>query len=272
MKRRLMMLPKDEPYIQFADPVAEEFCANAFGDGVGLTKRMARKVTTAQFKTALSAFSDRESITSFDEFRYFVHVEEAGSWRGCSLLSSIILPHSCTYLDWSTFNGCTSLTSVNLDRIMIMRGAAFLDCTNLRIVVDMPFLTNLNQTVGLEYQGFSRSGITKVVNLGTVRNLGQYSFFQGCPNLTEVWLPKTIINIERFSFYQCPSLVSLVVLATTPPSLYNATAIGGAANRKIYVPYSSDHSILDSYKAAPSWSNLENAILELNPDGTVPDE
>lgn len=270
MQRRLMMLPKDEPYIVFADPVAEEFCATAFGDGVGLTKRNARKIKTAQFKTALAEFQDRTSITSFDEFRYFNHVGEAGAWTGCSLLTSITLPKSCTYLNWSAFKGCSSLTKINLENVAKMRGMAFMDCTNLRIAVNMPNLINITDTLGVDYQCFARSGITKVEKLGSITDIGPYSFAQGCGELKEVWLPKTIAKIGNLSFYQCNALESLVVLAINPPELYNDLAIGGAANRKIYVPYSSDHSIIAAYKSAPTWSVLESAIYELNQDGTIP--
>lgn len=270
LKRRLMMLPTDEPYIRFADPVAEEFCATSFGDGVGLTKRKARKVTTAQFKTELAGFADRTQITSFNEFKYFDHVREAGNWSGCSLLASITLPRSVTLINWNAFENCTALESINLSNIVNLRGRAFYGCTNLRIVVDIPNLQNVSASTSIDYEAFRQSGITKVANLGTITSLGSYSSFAVCPNLTEIWIPRTVKNIERFSLYQDPSLVTVVVLATTPPSLYNAAAIGGAADRKIYVPYSSDHSILDSYKAAPSWSSLANAIFELNPDGTVP--
>jgi len=269
------MLPKDEPYIVFADPVAEEFCATAFGDGVGLTKRKARKVTTSQFNTALAAFADRTSITSFDEFRHFVHVTETGTWTNCTQLTSIKLPPSCYQVTRQAFSGCTSLAYINLDRITKIRYQAFLNCTSLQIDVDMPRLSDLSQSVGLEYETFRNSGITKVTNLGTVSDIGQYSFFSSCTNVTEIWLPSTIKSISRLSMYNCTSLTSLVVLATNPPDLAYSDrfpTIGGAPGRKIYVPYSADHSILDAYKIAENWTIYANDIYELNPDGTVPTE
>lgn len=272
LKRRLTMLPKEEPYIVFADPVVEEFCANAFGDGVGLTKRRARKVTTDQFKTALAGFSDRTLISSFDEFRYFLHVTEAGLWQNCSALAYITLPKSCSVIWNNSFNGCAALERINLERIMMLRQQAFSGCSSLRIEINMPDLADVSGTVGLEYGTFQNSGITKVSNLGHVSNLGQYGFFQNCPNLTEVRVPKTVTRIGDLTFYQCPSLVTLILLPTNPPTLATTRAIGGATGRKIYVPYSSDHSILSAYKSAQNWSNFEDDIFELNQDGTVPDE
>lgn len=261
-----MMLQKDEPYIVFADPYAEAFCANAFGDGVGLTKRRARKVTTAQFKTALAAFADRTSITSFDEFRYFKNVTETGRWKDCSLLASITLPRRCTELSNGSFENCSALERINLGHIEKMQVRSFYGCTNLRIVVDMPMLSNR-----LSYETFRGSGITKVTNLGTVTDIGEYCFFANCANLTEIWLPATLRSIARVSMYRCSALTTLVILAETPPTLV-ARAIDGASGMKIYVPYSADHSILDAYKAAENWTTYANNIVELNPDGTVPTE
>lgn len=266
-----MMLPKDEPYIVFADSYAEAFCANAFGDGVGLTKRRAGKVTTSQFKTALAAFADRTSITSFDEFRYFKHVTETGSWKDCSLLTSITLPRRCTELSNGSFENCSALERINLGYIEKMQVRSFYGCTNLRIGVDMPMLSNRTQSSALSYETFRGSGITKVTNLGTVTDIGEYSFFARCANLTEIWLPATLRSIARLSMYGCSALTTLVVLAETPPTLV-AGAIDGASGMKIFVPYSADHSILDAYRTAENWIAYANDIVELNPDGTVPTE
>lgn len=272
LKRRLMMLPKYEPYIRFADPYAEAFCANAFGDGVGVTKRMARKVKTDRFKTALENFQDRTLITSFDEFRYFNHVAEAGKWKDCTLLTSITLPKSCNHLEAEAFMNCTSLERINFDWVQTMRYRAFMNCTSLQIDVVIPNLNNVNDNYGMDYDMFNSSGVTKVLNLGTVRDLGGYSSFRNCQNMTEAWVPETVIKIGDLTFYQCPNLMAIILLPETPPTLVATRAIGGATGRKIYVPYSADHSILNAYKTADKWSTFENDFVELNPDGTVPTE
>lgn len=273
LKRRLMMLPKSEPYIRFADPVIAEFCATEFGDGIGLTKRVARKITTTRFVEALENFEQKTDVESFDEFKYFVNVRESGSWMGCTELHSIVLPKSCKLIARQAFEGCVSLTEIDLSRIENLRARAFRNCTNLQMVIDVPRLTNISTTLGAEYEAFRHSGITKVTDLGAISNIGTYNFFAECPNLTEVWLPKTINFIGRGSLYACNSLQTLVVLATTPPELEyvsNFPTIGGAQGRKIYVPYSADHSIINEYKSSGNWTIYAEDIYELNPDGTVP--
>ena len=181
-----------------------------------------------------------------------------------------IIPKSCSVILNNSFNGCAALERINLERITMLRQQAFRGCSSLRIEVNMPDLADVNETIGLEYSTFQNSGITKVSNLGHVSNLGQYSFFQNCPNLTEVRVPKTVTGIGDLTFYQCPSLVTLILLPTNPPTLAATRAIGGATGRKIYVPYSSDHSILSAYKSATGWQDNASQIYELNPDGTIP--
>ena len=60
---------------------------------------------------------------------------------------------------------------------------------------------------------FMNSGITKVVDLGSVTTIngadGQGGTFSGCTDLTEVVLPSTVTNIGSYAFQGCTSLTTI---------------------------------------------------------------
>ena len=88
--------------------------------------------------------------------------------------------------------------------------------------------------------------------------------FSSCYALKEITLPATVTTIGNSIFTDCFSLERLNILATEPPALGNATITSNAATSfKIYVPYSSDHSILTAYKTETNWSAWADYIEEM---------
>ena len=241
--------PPPSTYIQFADPNVEAVCVATWGDGVGITEAQAAAVpydtpyNRNQFWNAFSSIIS--TITSFDELRYFVNVNEIPATK---------------------FSGNTVLTTIGLDNVASIGASAFNGCTSLAMEIDVP---NLLMSSSGQNNEFRSSGITKIKDIGNSQYLSDYFFANNCPGLTEVHLPATLINVGRLNFTRCSNLTTVVCLATTPP------AAGGrnfdtAATLKIYVPYSADHSILNAYKAASGWADNANQIYELNQDGTIP--
>lgn len=113
LRRRMLNNFRDE-YIVFADPVVEQLCANNWGDGIGLTKKDAAKVTTVS-----TVFRGNTDITSFDEFKYFTNVSaitggsstsNLGAFGGCTNLTSITLPESIRTINNYAFYNCSNLT------------------------------------------------------------------------------------------------------------------------------------------------------------------
>lgn len=87
-------------------------------------------------------------------------------------------------------------------------------------------------------------------------------------SLTYMDLPSTITSIgsQRGARF----LRTLVCRATEPPTASDANFLFLSYLEKIYVPYSSDHSVLAAYKAATNWSNYESLIFELDSNGNIP--
>ena len=96
----------------------------------------------------------------------------------------------------------------------------------------------------------------------TITSIPEYAF-QKNGRLEKVTIPAGITEIKGYAFYQCSYLVEMHVKATTPPTIANSYALNGvSAGCKIYVPYSSDHSILNAYKSASFWSSRASYIFE----------
>lgn len=77
----------------------------------------------------------------------------------------------------------------------------------------------------------------------------------GTSGLQSITIPSSVTLINDQAFENCASLVSVTVLATTPPTLGN-DALPSSSELKIYVPAES----VNTYKAASGWSEYENQI------------
>ncbi len=269
LRRRAVNLNLDT-YIDFADPIVADMCKSAWGDAIGLTRRHAIFVNDTQFRSVFDGTETR--ITSFDEMRYFamLYSVPANAFKGCEGLTSITIPSGVTTIYGFAFQGCTSLESINLYNITTLLGGSFQNCSSLAIEIDVPNLTTFNS-----YDTFNGSGITRIKNLGSITSLGYYSNFKNCKSLTHVVLPNTLTSMGRQQFEGCSNLETVVIYATTPPSVANQN-FRDAGNAKIYVPYSEDHSIIASYQSV--WGANAGAdqydvprLYELDENGEIPE-
>lgn len=99
-------------------------------------------------------------------------------------------------------------------------------------------------------------------------NLEELRVPEGCTTYSMTW-DLTYSYIE--DLYLPNSLTKLdyvkagnvYLAATTPPVLTYSNPDSQVIVKKIYVPYSEDHSILEAYKAATNWSVFANKIEEI---------
>ena len=113
---------------------------------------------------------------------------------------------------------------------------------------------------------------------GTTKDRGHSSrspYFKGVSTnlylddmyITKVAIPSQITSFSgSYSFANAWNLRLMVCTPTTPPT--GAISINDYC--KIYVPYSSDHSILNAYKAATNWVAHASQIYELDANGNIP--
>lgn len=287
-------------WIKFADSAVETICLrwDTSGDGK-LSISEAQAVTTIS-----NVFAGNTSIVSFEEFKYFSNVASLGSnaqtaygFSGCTKLEIVVLPEGLTkiigtsgsgnYINAVPFRNCSSLVRLGLpstlNNIGDGRAYVFTNCGALARVdiVDLakylsitfagtrcnPFYDSSASSRGLYLNG---TLLTNIVIPSTRTAINANVFYRN-NTITSVDMHSSITSIGASAFYYCTALATLILRATTPPTLSNTNALSGTnANLKIYVPYSSDHSILTAYKEATNWSSYASKMYELDEDGNIP--
>lgn len=190
-----------------------------------------------------------------------------GSFYNCPHLTSIILPSTCTLIGMGTFNRCTSLASCNFDYIVTVQPYGFND-TVLSGDCTFPSMTSVGS------YGFASTKISKLYLPVIQTTSGTSSAYSGSfskiTTLTYVDIGPDITSIGQRTFQGCSGLATIVVRATTVPTLGGSAFGNTNSTFKIYVPYSSDGSILNAYKAATNWSSYAARIFELDANGNIP--
>ena len=147
------------------------------------------------------------------------------AFGSCSSLTSIEIPNSVTSISDYAFSNCSSLTSIEMPNSVTNLGTyVFRNCESLANV--------------------------KISN--SVTSLGVHTFDR-CSSLTSLEIPNSVTEIDT-AFYDCTSLTSITVLATTPPTvsyMFNNVPI-----RVIYVPAES----VETYKTASGWKGYADKI------------
>lgn len=246
-------------YIKFADEAVFNVLMSkgVSSDGIGITKEDAARVTTIG-----SWFSGNALIKNFNEFQYFVNVTQLGytAFMNCSSLESIVLPMSMTSLpNLSAFNGCVSLSAINLGGLGYIGMNSFFKCSGLIGDLILPSCTEI------EGGAFSFTGYSRILDLGSCAKIGKSrtednGSFRRCDNLTLAILPKTMQLSGWAIFYQCASLTTLICKGETPFQMnYNNFLLDTPIkNGKGYI-YVPDNAV-DAYKTASNWSTYSNQI------------
>ena len=141
---------------------------------------------------------------------------------------------------------------------------AFTGCTSLSEVTLPSTLTT--------FVGFRGcSSLTSIVVPNSVTTIGD-SALRECSALRNLEIGTGVLSIANAAFYGVGTSLNkctMIIRATSVPTISsNNTLQGNFAG--IYVPYSSDHSILNAYKTASRWSGLASIIQELDENGNVP--
>ena len=218
-------IPNPEDVIQFEDPIAKYACVDKFDtnkDGE-ISSAEAAAVTSLE-----GLFTDWNTVTSFDEIRYFTsvtstekvftglaklthitipdNITKLGTFQNCSALVTVSLPDGLALLPTYCFDGCSSLASVILPtEITSIPDYAFRNCSALTTLVFPSALTSVGQYAFSDC--IALSDIDLPIGFKTI---GSYAF-RNCQALTNIDFPVSLISIGQFAFSGCISLASIVI-------------------------------------------------------------
>ena len=167
------------------------------------------------------------------------------AFKDCTKITSIAMPDSVAYIGRSAFYNCTSLKSITIpDGVKEIGYAAFSECAglvsvkipdNVTKIGDSAFincanLTKIDVTAGNKYYSsangvlFNKDKSELICYPAGIKNVG-YSIpdgvtvirdraFNKCLSLNSITIPKSVQDIETYSFFGCTSLETINVAAS----------------------------------------------------------
>ncbi len=140
----------------------------------------------------------------FEGKAYTVKSIDEGAFEGCSSLTSVDIPSSVTSIGAGSFFRCTSLTSVTIpEGVTSIPDNAFRNCSRLTSVTIPESVTSIG-----EY-AFGACGLTSVTIPESVTSIGEYAFDSS--SLNSVTIPSSVKNISNFAFEYCRRLTSVTI-------------------------------------------------------------
>lgn len=215
--------PNPDDFIQFEDPIAKYACVEKFD----INRDGEISYAEAAAVTSLSGlFADWNTVTSFDEIRYFTgvtstngvfngltklkkanlpnHIQTVGTFRDCSSLESVTLPESLERLPSHCFDGCSSLSTISLPpTLKSLPSYCFNYCSSLSSITIPSDITIIP-----DYCFCYCSSLSTFELPSSITSIGE-SAFVACTLLPSIKFPEGLRSIGADAFHSCSAISSL---------------------------------------------------------------
>jgi len=189
-----------ESNIVFEDEITKGACIYAWDrNGEGNNDGELSYAEAAAVTDLGYVFRGQVEMTKFNELQYFTGLTSIGdhAFAGCVNLQEITLPPQITTIDNYAFGTYTDSNGYSTP------------CSSLHSIVIPEGVT----TIGA--YAFSRSGLQSFNLPSSVTTIGQLAY-ENCPNLTSIYLPATVTNIDGANPFAGCNLYSIVVDPENP--------------------------------------------------------
>ena len=171
------------------------------------------------------AFNSCSSILSSVTIPNSVTYIGEGAFNNCNLLTSITIPDKVTTIEAETFQNCSNITSVTISaNVAKIKKSAFLGCTKLTSVN----ISNLSAWLKIDFQSdysnplyyakklyLNGSLVTDLIVPDSFKQINAYSF-RNCTSLKSILIPNSITDIETSAFEGCTELKTVINCSDLP--------------------------------------------------------
>ena len=179
---------------------ANNLVSNSYNNGRGVLKFRYRVtyIGSEAFKgcSSLTSIIIPNSVTSIGVYAF----------KGCESLTSITIPNSVTSIEQYTFSECSSLTSITIpNSVTCIRYGAFRGCESLTSITIPNSVTSIGDGAFMDCES-----LTSITIPNSLTSIGENAF-EDCRRLKSITIPNSVTSIGRQAFDGCSSLTSITI-------------------------------------------------------------
>ena len=182
----------------FSDPIAKKACVEQFdtnGDGELSYKEAAAVISVENL------FKDYQSVTTFDEFQFFIGLKEVSrrAFVNCGHLRSVVLPENVISINDYAFSNCYSLIQLDLPSKLERIGDYAFYNTGIQELNLPPCFKQLGKN------SFYYSSLRSIIFPEGITTIPSWAFASSS-SLMKAVLPASLTTIGELAFSDCPIL------------------------------------------------------------------